>query len=496
MTSMFEALFVRFFKTCEADAEMPSIISSLLSLLGSATESFTFDDDGDGEVSHAELASAGWPKSNVLLYYADEDGDHAISKLEYKFFFVRLFYVANLVYIITHVYWQQIHSTRTLPDCPSSKLPGKPVPIDELKRLATSTRSLGKLPIFLNPAEDFDNTIERVYIQEYERGLELTVVYLNETRPDPFSDLFYKALRLISYGRFADVETIFVVCAEPPVAGAAADEPWRLTDADGNFDASKPAYIVFPDCYSPDMAGTPLSRRLFGAARVCGPQTWGTYFPLHGPFEVVPLRKFGTAPVGQSKLPLVYNTTWNHLMAERPTLPPEPELLLDYFYPLSPSASAMAKHRPNIQPHIYPTFYGSRDDVDQRFDGLAKPKGFFRHASKFPGLTRMLGAPRRESDAVPPPDVRRACIVVRTAIYATLLALVLLGVASASVFLCTYLVIAILVTMHVTNKAGGARGCGALGLFALIGVTSLVSPIAVLAELAFVMLFLYLAIEK
>uniref|UniRef100_A0A7S4C5R4 Uncharacterized protein n=1 Tax=Chrysotila carterae TaxID=13221 RepID=A0A7S4C5R4_CHRCT len=145
----------------------------------------------------------------------------------------------------------------------------------------------GLLPAFAIPKIDHNgltslrgqNGIKHVFVAEYAGGLEVTVVFWDEDRPNPVTDIFYDMFRGLIFGRWEDVETFFV-----------------LLD-----DAGVPSEIEFAGTY-------------------CGDSKFWARVPQHlsarlklSEFDSVALT-VGLAPC---RAPLVWINTWNHAFGEK-----------------------------------------------------------------------------------------------------------------------------------------------------------------------------------
>jgi hypothetical protein len=96
---------------------------------------------------------------------------------------------------------------------------------DELDAL----RSRGHLPVVAGPSVDFrgNNQLSTLYVAEYENGAELTLLFLDEDRPNMCEDWLYDAIRRPLFGRKADIETVLIVGNEMIFPGTyCADQTW------------------------------------------------------------------------------------------------------------------------------------------------------------------------------------------------------------------------------------------------------------------------------
>lgn len=214
---------------------------------------------------------------------------------------------------------------------------GEPCDDTTVKRLAAA----GTLPVFAIPKVDLagDNGIKQVFMAEYEGGVELTVIFDDEDRPDAVSDFIYDMIRMPLFGRSEDIESIFVECKANPM---------------------KVESIEFPGTYSD------------GA-------DWAAAAPLHG-HATVPIGKFerrelGKASPRKSRLfgaadtgPLIWINTWSHLFGET-NANPKMEMV---FCTVAAAADA-AEHNARgvaLPADLYPLYHGSRAEVDAKFKGL------------------------------------------------------------------------------------------------------------------------------
>ena len=74
---------------------------------------------------------------------------------------------------------------------------------EEIERI----RSAGHLPVVATPAVDFHgkNQLQTVYIAQYENGAEITLLFLDEDRPNMCEDCLYDTIRRPLFGRYSDV---------------------------------------------------------------------------------------------------------------------------------------------------------------------------------------------------------------------------------------------------------------------------------------------------
>jgi len=135
-------------------------------------------------------------------------------------------------------------------------------------------------PVFIIPACDYRNPIERVYLKEHIEGinsiLEVTVVFKDEDQPFFFFDAVYDLYRRFRFHRKKDIETFYI----------------QMGDAGKRVES-----IDFGDAYSKD-------------------QRFHKGFVTHY-HEVVS----GDRIEMKGERPVVYINTWNHLFSEKDTNP-------------------------------------------------------------------------------------------------------------------------------------------------------------------------------
>ena len=152
---------------------------------------------------------------------------------------------------------------------------------------------------------------QTVYVALYENGAELTLLFLDEDRPNACEDCVYDNIRRPLFGRFSDIESLFVI-----------------NDI-----------VEFPGTH-------------------CGEQKWNEKVPHHN-VATVEYAKFdkkdGTDPI-------VWVNTWNHLIGEKNN---NTEKEITYQRP-QPSATAMEA----LGNKDFVLRKGSRAEVDNRFKGL------------------------------------------------------------------------------------------------------------------------------
>jgi hypothetical protein len=212
---------------------------------------------------------------------------------------------------------------------------GKKVPklvsgkIADEKQVARLVRE-GKLPIIAVPRVDLegDNGIKQVFMAEYDGGVELTIIFDDEDRPHPLSDLIYDLIRQPLFGRSEDIESIFI---NGTPSGDAAES------------------IDFPGTYAD------------GA-------TWQAVAPLHG-HATVPIAKFESRPCWEAgQCPVVWTNTWSHLFGETNA---NPGMDMVFYSPAHAADALKSLQSLTALPEDeYPVYHGSRADVDSKFHGL------------------------------------------------------------------------------------------------------------------------------
>lgn len=173
----------------------------------------------------------------------------------------------------------------------------------------TRLRDKGLIPSVALPTVDVSNILQVVYVAEYENGAEITLLFKDEDRPNPFLAVLYDMLRYPLYGRTSDVETVIIIGET----------------------------VHFPGTY---------------AAK----QTWNTRNPHHED-ATVPMSKFDRNEANDW---ILYTNTWNHLFSESPNNPGQ--TLLFCTPTLDEETSKTTKD--------YRLRRGSREEVDGMFQGL------------------------------------------------------------------------------------------------------------------------------
>lgn len=216
---------------------------------------------------------------------------------------------------------------------------------DELKELSQRLRTkhgYDLIPRVACPSCDFTgkNQLSTLYVAEYENGIELTFLFLDEDRPNMCTDRFYDCIRRPLFGRHSDIETVFIID----------------NDDEKDGDNKKACCVEFPGTYSAE-------------------QTWETGMPQHNE-ATIELSKFGLVEAQQDETtttqPTIWVNTWNHLLGEKNN---NADLDITYMYP-KPSAAtttsggtASDKDNKNNKKY-YEVRKGSRNEVDARFKGL------------------------------------------------------------------------------------------------------------------------------
>ncbi|KAL3915794.1 MAG: hypothetical protein SGARI_008109, partial [Bacillariaceae sp.] len=128
--------------------------------------------------------------------------------------------------------------------------PGEDLDVLDDKEVAT-LQEKGVLPSVGIPSQDFEgsNQMTCLYVAEYENGYELTLLFLDEDRPNACADCCLDFIRRPLFGRYFDIETVFL-----------------MTESDGRFK------MEFPGTYS-------------------GDQKWNVFNPAHA-IESIDLAKF------------------------------------------------------------------------------------------------------------------------------------------------------------------------------------------------------------
>lgn len=179
---------------------------------------------------------------------------------------------------------------------------------EELEKI----RSKAHLPVVATPSVDFDgnNQLTTVYIAQYENGAEITLLFLDEDRPNACEDFIYDTIRRPLFGRYSDIESVIII----------GDQ------------------MVFPGTYSAD-------------------QAWSTKVPVHNE-TAVPLVKFEKHD-GQELI--LFVNTWNHLLGDHNT---NPDLEMTYQH------AQTAGGKEDLKNKDFVVRKGSRAEVDARFKGI------------------------------------------------------------------------------------------------------------------------------
>jgi hypothetical protein len=194
---------------------------------------------------------------------------------------------------------------------PAEDLP--PATAEDIERI----RQKGLLPVVAGPSVDFQgaNQLQTLYIAEYENGAELTLLFLDEDRPNACEDCLYDTIRRPLFGRYTDIESVLII---------------------GND-------VVFPGTYAAD-------------------QAWNEKMPQHNT-TTLGLDKFEKHGEGGSEIILWVNT-WNHLVGERNNNP-NVEITYQHARPAPAAGKEVSKDNRN-----FVVRKGSRAEVDARFKGL------------------------------------------------------------------------------------------------------------------------------
>ena len=189
---------------------------------------------------------------------------------------------------------------------PEAELP--PATEEELKVL----KERGHLPWIAGPSVDFEgkNQLQTLYVAVYENGTELTLLFLDEDRPNACGDCFYDTIRRPLFGRFSDIESVIIIGNE----------------------------VHFPGTYSAD-------------------QTWKTMAPAHNE-KVVDLATFEKRETNE---PIFWINTWNHLIGDKNN-----NTTMDITYQQAQAAGGIE----NVANKDFVVRKGSRAEVDARFKGF------------------------------------------------------------------------------------------------------------------------------
>ncbi len=174
-------------------------------------------------------------------------------------------------------------------------------------------RTKGHLPVIAGPSVDFlgTNQLQTIYIAEYEHGAEITLLFLDEDRPNACEDCIYDTIRRPLFGRYSDVETVIIINDE----------------------------MVFPGTYSAE-------------------QTWKEKVPQHNE-TTIPMNEFEKHGDGSEFI--LWINTWNHLMGEKNN---NPGVEITYQH------AQAAGGKENMDNKDFVVRKGSREEVDARFKGL------------------------------------------------------------------------------------------------------------------------------
>lgn len=202
-----------------------------------------------------------------------------------------------------------------------------------LPALSLDDDAASKLPVLAHPQLDVEqgNGVSAVAVAWYERGLEITVRFLDEDRPHPCSDRAYDCLRTPLFGRRSDIETFFIL------------------HADGD--------VFFPGTASGD-AG------------------WSAMAPAHVT-AAIPLDQFERDEAGR---PIVYVNTWSHLFGHKNN---NAHMALVRSRPAAGAAVA-----DDGAADMYPVLSATRAEVDAEYRGYIRSLS----ATMTPALQLKLGA--------------------------------------------------------------------------------------------------------
>lgn len=170
----------------------------------------------------------------------------------------------------------------------------------------------GHLPCIGSPSMDFDrkNQMQTLYVAMYENGTELTLLFLDEDRPNACGDCFYDTIRRPLFGRYSDIESIIIINNE----------------------------VHFPGTYS-------------------GDQIWKTVTPAHME-RIVDLTTFER---NEENNPILWINTWNHLIGEKNN-----NTSMTITFQKAQAAGGIE----SLQNKDFVVRKGSRAEVDARFKGV------------------------------------------------------------------------------------------------------------------------------
>lgn len=170
----------------------------------------------------------------------------------------------------------------------------------------------GHLPIVGIPSMDFHgkNQMQTLYVAVYENGTELTLLFLDEDRPNACGDCFYDTIRRPLFGRYSDIESVIIIGNE----------------------------VHFPGTYSAD-------------------QAWKTMAPAHME-KVVDLATFEKREANE---PILWINTWNHLIGDKNN-----NTTMEITYQHAQAVGGME----SLENKDFLVRKGSRAEVDARFKGL------------------------------------------------------------------------------------------------------------------------------
>lgn len=195
---------------------------------------------------------------------------------------------------------------------PGAELPAAST--EDLKKL----KEKGHLPCVATPSVDFEgkNQLTTLYVAMYENGTELTLLFLDEDRPNACADCVYDTIRRPLFGRYSDIETIFIIHDEK----------------------EKEDKVEFPGTYS-------------------GAQTWKAAAPQHCEASIE-LEKFEKHETGEI---ILWINTWNHLIGEKNN---------NSTMPITYQNAQEDGGQETAHGTDFVIRKGSRSEVDNRFQGL------------------------------------------------------------------------------------------------------------------------------
>jgi hypothetical protein len=171
-------------------------------------------------------------------------------------------------------------------------------------------RTRGHLPCVACPSVDFEgnNQLQTIYVAVYENGTELTLLFLDEDRPNACEDCLYDTIRRPLFGRFSDIESLFII----------ADK------------------VEFPGTHA-------------------GEQNWTAKVPSHNESTL----EFSVFEK-KEECPVLWINTWNHLIGEKNN-----NTEMDMTYQCAQPAGGIE----SLENKDFVVRIGSREEVDGRFKG-------------------------------------------------------------------------------------------------------------------------------